>query len=106
VRLEDASQCILVVIGATADGQKQLLAMTDGDRESEQSGQAWLLDLKQRGLTIDPKLAIGDGRAWFLESVASGVWYDARPALLGAQDPERAQQTAAGTAGESEGRPA
>jgi len=38
VRLEDASQCILVVIGATADGKKQLLAMSDGYRESEQSG--------------------------------------------------------------------
>ena len=69
VRLEDASQCILVVIGATADGQKQLLAMTDGDRESEQSGQAWLLDLKQRGLTIDPKLAIGDGALGFWKAL-------------------------------------
>jgi len=55
VRLEDASQCILVVIGATADGKKELLAMSDGYRESEQSWKELLLDLKQRGLTIDPK---------------------------------------------------
>jgi len=65
VRLEDASQCILVVIGATADGKKQLLAMGDGYRESEQSWKELLRDLKQRGLTIDPKLAIGDGALGF-----------------------------------------
>jgi len=65
VRLEDASRCILVVIGATADGKKQLLAMGDGYRESEQSWKELLRDLKQRGLTIDPKLAIGDGALGF-----------------------------------------
>ena len=69
VRLEDASQCILVVIGATVDGKKQLLAMTDGYRESEQSWQELLLDLKQRGLTIDPKLAIGDGALGFWKAL-------------------------------------
>jgi putative transposase len=61
VRLEDASQCILVVIGATVDGKKELLAMLDGYRESAESWKELLLDLKQRGLTIDPKLAVGDG---------------------------------------------
>ena len=65
VRLEDASQCILVVIGANADGKKELLAMTDGYRESESSWKELLLDLKQRGLSIDPKLAIGDGALGF-----------------------------------------
>ena len=69
VRLEDASQCILVVIGATADGKKQLLAMADGYRESEQSWKELLLDLKQRGLTIDPKLAIGDGALGFWKAL-------------------------------------
>lgn len=69
VRLEDASQCILVVIGATADGKKQLLAMGDGYRESEQSWKELLLDLKQRGLTIDPKLAIGDGALGFWKAL-------------------------------------
>jgi len=69
VRLEDASQCILVVIGATADGKKQLLAMGDGYRESEASWQELLLDLKQRGLTIDPKLAIGDGALGFWKAL-------------------------------------
>ena len=69
VRLEDASQCILVVIGATPDGKKQLLAMTDGYREAEQSWKELLLDLKQRGLTVDPKLAIGDGALGFWKAL-------------------------------------
>ncbi|CAN5839957.1 IS256 family transposase [soil metagenome] len=69
VRLEDASQCILVVIGAKADGKKELLAMTDGYRESAESWKELLLDLKQRGLEIDPKLAIGDGALGFWKAL-------------------------------------
>lgn len=69
VRLEDASQCILVVIGATPDGKKQLLAMSDGYRESEESWRELLLDLKQRGLNIDPKLATGDGALGFWKAL-------------------------------------
>ncbi len=69
VRLEDASQCILVVIGATADGKKELLAMGDGYRESESSWKELLLDLKARGLTIDPKLAVGDGALGFWKAL-------------------------------------
>ncbi len=69
VRLEDASQCILVVIGAKADGKKELLAMTDGYRESESSWKELLLDLKQRGLEIDPKLAVGDGALGFWKAL-------------------------------------
>jgi putative transposase len=69
VRLEDASQCILVVIGATAEGKKELLAMNDGYRESEQSWKELLLDLKQRGLTVDPSVAIGDGALGFWKAL-------------------------------------
>jgi len=69
VRLEDASQCILVVIGATADGKKELMAMSDGYRESAESWKELLLDLKQRGLTVDPKLAIGDGALGFWKAL-------------------------------------
>lgn len=69
VRLEDANQCILVVIGATADGKKQLLAMADGYRESEASWKELLLDLKTRGLTIDPQLATGDGALGFWKAL-------------------------------------
>ena len=69
VRLEDASQCILVIIGATADGKKELLAMSDGYRESADSWKELLLDLKQRGLTIDPKVAVGDGALGFWKAL-------------------------------------
>jgi transposase-like protein len=69
VRLEDASQCILVVIGATADGKKELLAMLDGYRESAESWKELLLDLKQRGLKLDPKLAVGDGALGFWKAL-------------------------------------
>jgi putative transposase len=69
VRLEEANQCILVVMGATAEGQKELVALSDGFRESEQSWKALLLDLKRRGLKIDPKLAIGDGALGFWKAL-------------------------------------
>lgn len=68
VRLEDAEnkrQCILVLMGATPDGHKELIAVMDGYRESEQSWSELLLGLKQRGLSIAPKLAIGDGALGF-----------------------------------------
>ena len=68
VRLEDDAnkkQCILVLIGAAADGRKELIAVLDGYRESEQSWRELLLDLKQRGLSIAPKIAVGDGALGF-----------------------------------------
>jgi putative transposase len=69
VRLEDDRTCILVLIGATADGQKELIAVVDGYRESEQSWLSLLLDLKQRGLVLEPKLAIGDGSLGFWKAL-------------------------------------
>jgi transposase-like protein len=80
VRLEDAAQCILVVIGATADGNKELLALADGYRESEASWREVLLDLKARGLTVDPHLATGDG--------ALGFW-KALPQVFGTTQAQR-----------------
>jgi len=68
VRLADEAnkrQCMLVVMGATADGVKELLAVQDGYREDEESWKELLLDLKQRGLTISPKVAVGDGALGF-----------------------------------------
>jgi putative transposase len=69
VRLEDARQCMLVVIGATKDGRKELLGLTDGYRESEGSWKELLLELKERGLTVEPKLAIGDGSLGFWKAL-------------------------------------
>jgi transposase-like protein len=68
IRLEDPAnneQCILVLMGATQDGRKELIAITEGYRESAQSWRELLLDVKQRGLSIDPKLATGDGGLGF-----------------------------------------
>ena len=68
IRLEDeanSKQCLLVLMGATADGYKELITVQDGFRESEQSWKELLLDLKQRGLTTAPKLAVGDGALGF-----------------------------------------
>ena len=50
----------IVLMGATADGRKELIAIQDGYRESEQSWKSLLLDVKQRGLAVDPQLATGD----------------------------------------------
>ncbi len=58
-------QCILVVVGATPEGKKEVVAIGDGYRESEQSWRELLLDLKARGLTEAPKLAVGDGALGF-----------------------------------------
>lgn len=69
IRLEEDRQCILVLMGATADGQKELIAVADGFRESEQSWKALLLDVKARGLSIDPKLATGDGALGFWKAL-------------------------------------
>src|SRR5262245_14701684 len=69
VRLEDDRQCILVLMGATADGQKELIALADGYRESEESWQALLLDCQARGLTAAPLLATGDRALGFWKAL-------------------------------------
>ena len=70
IRLEEDRQCILVVMGATADGQKELVAVADGYRESEQSWKEVLLDLKAHGLKEGPELAVGDGALGFWKALA------------------------------------
>jgi putative transposase len=69
IRLEEDRQCILVLLGATADGHKELIAVVDGYRESEQSWKALLLEVKSRGLVVDPKLATGDGALGFWKAL-------------------------------------
>jgi putative transposase len=69
IRLEEDRQCILVLLGATADGKKELIALTDGYRESEQSWKALLLDCQARGMTIAPTLAVGDGALGFWKAL-------------------------------------
>ncbi|MBW2567578.1 MAG: IS256 family transposase [Deltaproteobacteria bacterium] len=68
VRMEDR-QCLLVIIGATEDGKKELLALDSGVRESELSWTEILLDIKHRGLKNAPKLAVGDGALGFWKAL-------------------------------------
>ena len=69
IRLQEDRQCILVLMGATEDGRKELIAVADGFRESEQSWKSLLLDAKARGLVVDPKLATGDGALGFWKAL-------------------------------------
>ncbi len=64
-RMEEQKQCVLVLIGADEWGRKEVLGLTDGYRESTQSWRELLLDLKRRGLSHAPDLAIGDGALGF-----------------------------------------
>jgi putative transposase len=73
IRLEGGRQCILVLMGATAEGKKELIAIADGYRESEQSWRELLLDCKARGLDVEPSLAIGDGALGFWKAIRQ-VW--------------------------------
>ena len=72
-RLEDDAQCLLVIIGATAEGKKELVGLADGIRESAQSWKELLLDLKRRGLTIGPQLAVADGALGFWKALGE-LW--------------------------------
>jgi putative transposase len=72
-RLEDDAQCILVIIGATPEGKKELIGFTDGTRESAHDWRTLLLDLKRRGLAIAPELAVADGALGFWKALGE-VW--------------------------------
>jgi putative transposase len=78
-RMEEASSCVLVIIGVSDDGSKELIAIESGLRESKESWSNLLLSIKARGLKIYPKLATGDG--------AMGFW-----AALSEQFPDTNQQ--------------
>jgi len=64
IRLEEDRLCCLVVIGVRADGSKELLACSDGYRESTESWSGVLRDLRDRGMTA-PVVAVGDGALGF-----------------------------------------
>lgn len=76
VRMDD-KQCLLVIIAATRDGKKELVAIDGGFRESELSWADLLIDIKTRGLEIGPKLCIGDGALGFWKAI-SQVYPDSR----------------------------
>lgn len=65
IRLDEDRPCLLVLIGATEDGRKEFIGLHDGCRESKQSWKDFLQNLKSRGLSIEPSLAVGDGALGF-----------------------------------------
>lgn len=69
IRGEDDRMCLLVIIGVTDQGKKELVGLEDGYRESESSWLALLRDLKERGLRIAPQLAVGDGALGFWKAL-------------------------------------
>ena len=68
-RMEDNAECMLVLIGATPEGKKELVGFQTGVRESAQSWRELLIDIKQRGLEIAPDLAVGDGALGFWRAI-------------------------------------
>ncbi len=70
IRSEESKQCILVIIGVNEHGKKELLAIEEGYRESTQSWTELLEDIRHRGLTSAPKLAIGDGALGFWKAIS------------------------------------
>jgi transposase-like protein len=75
IRLEGGRQCILVLLGATAEGKKELIAIQEGHRESEHSWKELLLDCRARGLTTEPLLTVGDGALGFWKAVRQ-IWLE------------------------------
>jgi transposase-like protein len=64
-RMEEQAECMLVLIGATPEGKKELVGFQVGVRESAQSWRELLVDVKRRGLSIAPEIAVGDGALGF-----------------------------------------
>lgn len=90
IRLEEAKAAVLVVVGVRADGTKELIAMTDGYRESSEAWAGLLRGCAGRGMRA-PVLAVGDGALGFwnaLNEVCSETCHQ-RCWVLGAQDGER-----------------
>ena len=68
-RMEPQAECMLVLMGATAEGRKELIGFQTGMRESGQSWKELLVDLKARGLVVAPQVAIGDGALGFWKAL-------------------------------------
>ncbi len=68
-RMEESAECMLVLIGATPEGKKELIGFQTGVRESTQSWRELLIDIKRRGLEIAPDIAVGDGALGFWKAI-------------------------------------
>jgi len=68
-RMEPQAECMLVILGATPEGKKELLGFQVGVRESTQSWRELLVDIKARGLSVPPQIAVGDGAMGFWKAL-------------------------------------
>jgi len=68
-RMEDNAECMLVLIGATPEGKKELVGFQVGVRESAQSWRELLVEVKRRGLKSAPEIAVGDGALGFWKAL-------------------------------------
>ena len=68
-RMEPQAECILVILGATPEGKKELVGFQVGVRESAQSWRELLIDIKARGLAVPPEVAVGDGAMGFWKAL-------------------------------------
>ncbi|MGM0743616.1 MAG: IS256 family transposase, partial [Pseudomonadota bacterium] len=68
-RMEPQAECILVILGATPEGKKELVGFQVGVRESAQSWRELLIDIKARGLAVAPEIAVGDGATGFWKAL-------------------------------------
>ena len=80
--MEPQAERILVLIGATPEGKKELLGLQTGMRESGQSWKELLVDLKARGLSIAPDIAVGDGALGFWKALGRSLSFDPSPTML------------------------
>jgi putative transposase len=68
-RMEEQAECMLVLIGATPEGRKELVGFEVGVRESAQSWRELLVEVKRRGLSLAPEIAVGDGALGFWKAL-------------------------------------
>lgn len=68
-RMEPQAECMLVILGATPEGKKELVGFQVGLRESAQSWRELLVDIKARGLAVPPEIAVGDGAMGFWKAL-------------------------------------
>ena len=90
-RMEPQAECMLVLIGATPEGKKELVGFQVGVRESAQSWRELLVDLKARGLSIAPEVATGDGALGFWKALDEVSPTTRHQRCNGAQDGQRAR---------------
>ena len=105
-RMEPQAECILVILGATPEGKKELVGFHVGVRESAQSWRELLVDIKARGLSPSHRRSPSVTAPGVLEGARRGLPGHAASEMLGSQDRQRAEQVPEIDATDCEGRPA